>query len=152
MAGGAQAIMSAFSKASASESAGSGTGDMMAAMRGGSGNSSGSGSALASAMDGSMSRVAANTVANLAQGTWDVAKAKASDMRDAAMERVSETTGGKIAAAIEARDTAPGSGSSQSSTFANNSLSSGSKSAGSNQSADAASEVASFRDRDLKAS
>jgi len=152
MAGGAQAIMTAFSKASASESAGSGTGDMMAAMRGGSGNSSGSGSALASAMDGSMGRVAANTVANLAQGTWDVAKAKASDMRDAAMDRVSETTGGKIAAAIEARDAAPGSGSNQSSTFANNSLSSGSTSAGSNQSSDAASEVASFRDRDLKAS
>lgn len=144
--------MIAFSKASASESAGSGTGDMMAAMRGGSGNNSGSGSALASAMDGSMGRVAANTVANLAQGTWDAAKAKASDMRDAAMDRVSETTGGNIAAAIEARDAVPDSGSNQSSTFANNSLSSGSNSAGSNQSSDAASEVVSFRDRDLKAS
>ncbi|MEQ1620586.1 MAG: P-type conjugative transfer protein TrbL [Methylococcales bacterium] len=153
MAGGAQAIMTAFSKASALESADSGTGDMMAAMRGDSDNNSGSGSALASAMDGSsMGKVAANTVANLAQGTWDVAKAKASDMRDAAMDRVSETTGGKIAAAIEARDAAPGSGSSQSSSFSNNSLSSGSTSTGSNQFQDAASEVASFRDRDLKAS
>jgi type IV secretion system protein VirB6/type IV secretion system protein TrbL len=147
MAGGTQAIMAAFTKANASESAGNGTGDMMAAMRGGSGNNSGSGSALASAMNGSMGRVAANTVANLAQGTWDVAKAKASDMRNAAMDRISETTGGKIAAAIEARDAVPGSGSDNSSAFDNNSLS-----AGSNQSADTNSEVAAFRDRDSKAS
>lgn len=147
MAGGTQAIMAAFTKANASESAGNGTGDMMAAMRGGSGNNSGSGSALASAMNGSMGRVAANTVANLAQGTWDVAKAKASDMRNAAMESISETTGGKIAAAIAARDALPGSESDNSSAFDNNSLS-----AGSNQSADAGSEVAAFRDRDSKVS
>jgi len=148
MAGGTQAIMAAFTKANASESAGNPTGDMMAAMRGGSGNNSGSGSALASAMNGSMGRVAANTVANLAQGTWDVAKAKASDMRNAAMENISDTTGGKIAAAIEARDAMPGSGSDNSSAFDdNNSLS-----AGSNQSADTNSEVAAFRDRNSKAS
>jgi hypothetical protein len=48
-------------------------------------------------------KVAAGTAANLAQGTWDVAKAKAGEMKDAAMDRISETTGGKIAAAIKAR-------------------------------------------------
>lgn len=147
MAGGAQAIMTAFSKANASENSDNGAGDIMAAMRGGSGNSSSGGSALASAMDGSMGRVAANTVANLAQGTWDVAKAKASDMRDAAMDRISETTGGKIAAAIEARDATPESSTGNSSTFDNNSLS-----AGSSNSADANSEVAAFRDRESEAS
>lgn len=146
MAGGAQAIMAAFSKANATESAGNGAGELMAAMRGGAGNSS-SGGALASAMDGSVGRVAANTVANLAQGTWDVAKAKAGDMREAAMDRISETTGGKIAAAIEARDAAPESSTGNSSTFDNNSLSSGSS-----NSADANSEVAAFRDRESKAS
>jgi type IV secretion system protein TrbL len=48
-------------------------------------------------------KVAAGTVANLAQGSWDVAKAKAGEMGDAAMDRIGETTGGKIAAAIKAR-------------------------------------------------
>lgn len=49
-------------------------------------------------------RVAAGTASNLAQGSWDVAKAKASSIKDAAMDRISETTGGKIAAAIKASD------------------------------------------------
>jgi type IV secretion system protein TrbL len=152
LAGGAQAIMAAFSKASGSESGGgggsSGTGDLMAAAGGGGGGSggdSGGGSALASAMGDSgggapsmgggsnaamgggstggapgevksgssraaavaakVGRVAAGTAANLAQGSWDVAKAKASSIKDAAMDRIGETTGGKIAAAIKARDT-----------------------------------------------
>ncbi len=153
MAGGAQALMAAFSKANASESGGgsSGTGDLMAAAGGGGGGSggdSGGGSSLASAMGDSgggsapamggsssgggssssadgggapgevrsggsrvaaaaakVGRVAASTAGNLAQGSWDVAKAKASSMKDTAMDRISETTGGKIAAAIKARDT-----------------------------------------------
>jgi len=42
--------------------------------------------------------------ANFAQGSWDVAKAKTSPMKDTAMDRISETTGGKIAAAINARN------------------------------------------------
>lgn len=49
-------------------------------------------------------RIAAGTAGNLAQGSWDVAKAKASSMKDAAMDRIGETTGGKIAAAINARN------------------------------------------------
>lgn len=151
MAGGAQALMAAFSKANASESGGgsSGTGDLMAAaggVGGGSGGDSGGGSSLASAMGDSgggsapamggsssgggssssadggapgevrsggsrvaaaaakVGRVAAGTAGNLAQGSWDVAKAKASSMKDTAMDRISETTGGKIAAAINARN------------------------------------------------
>lgn len=144
MAGGAQALMAAFSKANASESGGggsSGTGDLMAAAGGGGGGSggdSGGGSSLASAMGDSgggsapamgssstgggapgevrsggsrvtaaaakVGRVAAGTAGNLAQGSWDVAKAKASSMKDTAMDRISETTGGKIAAAINARN------------------------------------------------
>ncbi|MEB0134566.1 P-type conjugative transfer protein TrbL [Actimicrobium sp. CCC2.4] len=143
IAGGAQAIMAAFSKASASES-GSGSslgmGDLMSAAGGaggGSGGDRGGGSALASAMGdsgggsapsmgGSSSdgapdevksggsyaagvaakagRVAAGTAGNLAQGSWDVAKAKVSSMKGTAMDRISETTGGKIATAIKARD------------------------------------------------
>ncbi len=131
MAGGAQALMAAFSKANASESGGGspGTGDLMASAGGvGGGDSSGGGSALAAAMGDSgggsfgagsspgevksssslgataakVGRVAAGTAANLAQGSWDVAKAKASSLKDAAMDRIGETTGGKIAAAINA--------------------------------------------------
>lgn len=171
MAGGAQALMAAFSKANASESGGgggsggsSGTGDLMAAAGGVGGDSSGSGSSLASAMGDSGSapaevksggarvaaaagamaakvgRVAAGTAGNLAQGSWDVAKAKAGSMKD----RISETTGGKIAAAINARANA---NAAPAATFDGNSLS-----AGAEKSADAALEVAAFRDRDSKTS
>lgn len=143
IAGGAQAIMAAFSKANASESGGGsspGMGDLMGAAGGaggGSGGDSGGGSALASAMGDSgggatqttgggssgaapgevksggsraaavaakVGRVAAGTAANLAQGSWDVAKAKAGSIKDAAMDRIGETTGGKIAAAIKTMD------------------------------------------------
>ncbi|HBO5511919.1 P-type conjugative transfer protein TrbL [Pseudomonas aeruginosa] len=44
----------------------------------------------------------AATAANLVQGIGDVAKAKAASIRDAAAERIADTTGGKIAAAIRA--------------------------------------------------
>lgn len=137
IAGGTQAIMAAFSKASASQSGGGGSpgmGDLMSAA-GGSGSTSG-GSALASAMGdfggatpsmgagssggapgevksggsraaavaAKVGRVAAGTAANLAQGSWNVAKTKAGSIKDTAMDRISETTGGKIAAAIKVRD------------------------------------------------
>jgi len=92
-------------------------------------------------------KVAAGTATNFAQGAWDVAKAKASDVRDAALDRISETTGGKIAAAIKARDATPDSSSSTFPAFDDNSLS-----AGTSKSADAASEVAAFRDRSSKTS
>lgn len=182
IAGGAQALMAAFSKASASEgTGGGGGGDLMAAAGGGGdsgGGDSGGGSPLASAMGESgggggssggspqssgasgrsdessggafaaagatvakVGRVAAGTAANLAKGSWDVAKAKANDMKTATMERISETTGGKIATAIKARDAE-----SDSSASTDNSA------AESNKPADADSEVAAFRDRDSKAS
>lgn len=103
------------------------------------------GSALAAtgAAAAKVGRVAAGTTANLAQGSWDVAKAKAGEMKDAALERISETTGGKIAAAIKASAAGSESSSSTSSTFDDNSLS-----AAASKSADADSEVAAFRDRD----
>jgi len=107
--------------------------------------------AAVASMASKIGRVAAGTAGNLAQGSWDVAKAKASSMKDAAMDRLSETTGGKIAAAINARaDTESASktdAGGASETFDNNSLS-----AGTEKSADAESEVAAFRDRDSKTS
>jgi type IV secretion system protein VirB6/type IV secretion system protein TrbL len=201
MAGGAQAVMAAYTKANASESAGGGgAGDLMAVAGGGgdAGGDSGGGSELASAMgqseggagssDGAsttdsgsgnsgssgaggggasagsgangtggsvggalatagaaatkVGKIAAGTAANLAQGSWDVAKAKASGMQSAAMDRIGETTGGKIAAAIQARGAAPETGANTPSAFDDNSLS-----AGSSDSVDADSEIAAFRDR-----
>jgi len=85
-------------------------------------------------------KVAAGTVANLAQGTWDVAKAKAGEMGDAAMDRIGETTGGKIAAAIKARGD-------QKPVFGSDSLAKAD-----DQSVDAESEVAAFRDRAARSS
>ena len=187
IAGGAQALMAACSKASQDVAGGS---DMLANLGGGSssdsGRSSGVGSAspLAAAMDtGSVSgrsfgggtshagksdarqatprqggtpgqaqsggmvsavakvgKVAAGTAANLAQGTWDVAKTKTGEMKDAAMDRISETTGGKIAAAIKAR-------SNQKPAFGSDSLA-----RAEDKSVDAESEVAAFRDRAARSS
>jgi type IV secretion system protein VirB6/type IV secretion system protein TrbL len=109
---------------------------------------SGGALAAAGAMAAKVGKVAAGTAGNLAQGSWDVAKAKAASMKDAAMDRIGETTGGKIAAAINARaeaeaaDKAP-----PPESFDDNSLS-----AGTEKSADAESEVAAFRDRNTKTS
>ena len=64
-------------------------------------NSQGGGDAGGQAGQGAGSLLAA-TAANLAQGIGDVAKAKAASIRDAAAERIADTTGGKIAAAIRA--------------------------------------------------
>ncbi|MES2538246.1 MAG: P-type conjugative transfer protein TrbL [Pseudomonadota bacterium] len=93
-----------------------------------------SSSALASA--GKFGRVAAGTVANLAQGAWDAAKAKASD-------RTGQTVGGKVATAINTRDAASRSDVNNGSAFDDNSLS---KWAG--KSADFDSEVSAFVNRD----
>ena len=84
-------------------------------------------------------KIAADAGANLAAGTAAVAKEKAASMKEAAMERIAETTGGKIAAAIKAM------GTNDTPTFTDNSL------AGDRQ-ADPESEVAAFanRDRDSK--
>ncbi|MFZ3287953.1 MAG: P-type conjugative transfer protein TrbL [Telluria sp.] len=227
MAGGAQALMAAFSKANASESAGGGaSAAIMAAAGGGAagdsgGGGNGGGSSLASAMgdmhtnsssssqsgsgsfksasssdmaeearpgasatnadrgteSGSLSdkgtapnessspdevksggtmaaagaiaakvaKVAAGTAVNLAQGSWDVTKAKAGAIKESAMDRISETTGGKIATAIKVRAAAAKAGE-ESATFDSNSLSAGSKIV------DAAAEIAAFRDRDSRSS
>lgn len=95
---------------------------------------------------GTASRVAADTGANLARGTADVAKAKAASIRDAALERIADTTGGKIAAAIKAQ----GSGGADqidspaqpTPTFGGDNLAAGSRDA------DTESEVAAFVNRD----
>ena len=56
----------------------------------------------AAAALGTAGRVTADAGANLMQGVGEVAKAKAASIRDAAVERIADTTGGKIAAAIRA--------------------------------------------------
>jgi type IV secretion system protein VirB6/type IV secretion system protein TrbL len=82
-------------------------------------------------------KVAADTAANLAKGGWDVAKAKAAAGVGATKNRISQTMGGQIAAAIKGQSTA----------FDGNSL------AGNNdRTVDAESEVAAFRDREVQAS
>lgn len=50
-----------------------------------------------------MGRIAADAAANLAVGTADVAKEKASEMKEAAKERIAQTLGGQIATAIQNR-------------------------------------------------
>ena len=87
----------------------------------------GIGSALAKA-----GRIAADASANLARGTGDVAKEKASNRLDAIKERVSGTIGGQIASAIKAHESGP--------SFEENSIS------GETQ-VDAENEIAAFRDR-----
>lgn len=69
--------------------------------KGGGSKASGGGDAGGQAGQGAGSLLAA-TAANLAQGIGDVAKAKAASIRDAAAERIADTTGGRIAAAIRA--------------------------------------------------
>jgi len=95
--------------------------------------------------------IAAGTAGNLAQGSWDVAKAKASNMRESALDRIGETTGGKIAAAIEARGAAALASRSTAQTgahFNDNELSAGKIQA----EPSAASEVADFVNRNSKTS
>lgn len=97
---------------------------------------------------GTAGRIAADATANLAQGVTEVAKAKAASMSDAAMERIAETTGGKIAAAINGQSSTDVmdmqvSQQQDTPTFGNNSLASAESIA-----ADPESEVAAFRDRD----
>jgi len=102
-------------------------------------------------MLGRAASIAAGTAGNLALGTWDVAKAKASNMRESAFDRIGETTGGKIATAIRARDAqapAPSSAAPADMAFNGNELSAGKAQA---QTADA-SEVAAFVNRSSKTS
>jgi type IV secretion system protein TrbL len=168
MAGGGSAIKVAYDKAQANMS-GDGGGAMPSFGGSGSTMNGGGVSALASAMgddsngampsfggsgstmnggtgsgsnaqDGAKAAKAGkggtSTIANLAQGAMDVAMAKIT-------ERVGETTGGKIAAAIRASDQ----GANTSSTFNDNSLS-----AGTSEPVDPESEIAAFRDRNSQTS
>ncbi len=50
---------------------------------------------------GTAGRVGADAASNLAKGTYDVAKTKVGSLKDAAMERIADSTGGRIAAAIK---------------------------------------------------
>lgn len=79
-------------------------------------------------------RIAADAGANLASGTASVAKQKASDLKDSAMDRIGQTTGGKIAAAISAMGTGM--------AFSGNSLS------GDGEPEDPAGEVEAFANKD----
>lgn len=81
-------------------------------------------------------KIAADAGANLVKGTIDVAKDKASSIKESAMERIADTTGGKIATAINEQDRGKDNGI----TFDGNSLASA-------VSVDAESEIAAFRDR-----
>lgn len=121
MGGGASAVMAAVSKGSQNVAAGT---DFLSGFGGqsspsiGSTGSGGSGTPLAEAAGfsgsqsgqskggspsrsaGTAGRVAVDAVANLARGTKDVAKNKFDDLKGSAAQAMSETTGGKIAAAI----------------------------------------------------
>jgi type IV secretion system protein VirB6/type IV secretion system protein TrbL len=90
----------------------------------------------AGAIAAKMGKVAAGTAGNLAVGAWDVAKDKFGDMKASALDRVGDSTGGKIAAAIRAREAAD-----KTISFGDDSLSAA------DGPADRKSEVAAFRDR-----
>ena len=102
-----------------------------------SGSSSGGFLSSAASAAATAGKIAVDAGANLAKGTAEVAKAKAGEMRDAAMERIGETTGGKIAAAIRGQD--QGGGETSSPTFDGNSLG-----------GSGADEVAAFANRDQR--
>ncbi|MES3021681.1 MAG: P-type conjugative transfer protein TrbL [Pseudomonadota bacterium] len=154
--GGGSALASAMgdsgsgmqgTSSSGSSSASAGSSDSFGSTGGGGKNSSSPGEvkpgrtmASAGALAAKVGKVAAGTALNLAQGSWDVARAKVSDMKESAMDHIAETTGGKIAAAIEARHSAANAGG-EAAQFDEGSL------AASRHSADPESEIAAFRDR-----
>lgn len=92
---------------------------------------------------GAASRVAADAGANLMQGVGEVAKAKAASIRDAAVERIADTTGGKIAAAIRASAENDQAAAESMPTFGGNNLAGADSAA-----ADRDDEVAAFANRD----
>jgi hypothetical protein len=98
--------------------------------------------AAADTVAAKVGEVAVGTAANLVQGSWDVAKAKGHELIGAAIDRIGETVGGKIAAAIKASDTARNPGADNPVPFDQDSLSKGKM-----ESIDAAAEVAAFRSR-----
>lgn len=99
---------------------------------------------------GTVSKIAADATNNLAMGSYDVAKTTAENLKEATLERIAETTGGKIAAAIKRQDGRTSDASTTNAdemgrtpSFGENSLAAGKSSA-----VDPKSEVAFFRDRD----
>jgi len=153
-AGGAQALMAAVSKANdnvangtdilsnfgrpsdGGSSSGGSTNYAQAAGFANAGSSESSMLTSAAKVAGIVGRIAADATANLAQGATEVAKEKATSIKEAGMDRIADTTGGKIAAAIKGQGSiAP--------TFDGNTLASAKSS-----DADQESEVAAFRDRD----
>ena len=90
---------------------------------------------------GTAGRIAADAGANLAKGTAEVAKGKAVSLREAAAERIADTVGGKIAAAIREQGSTVMSAQ-PAPTFSDNSLAAGSSDD------DLKSEVAAFANRD----
>jgi hypothetical protein len=80
-------------------------------------------------------KVAAGTVGNLVVGSWDVSKEKISGLKAGALDRIGESTGGQIAAAINSREAA-----NKTVSFGGDSLSAV------EAPADRESEVAAFRD------
>lgn len=96
---------------------------------------------------GTAGRIAADAGANLAKGTAEVAKGKAVSLREAAAERIADTIGGKIAAAIREQgnssaDMVADAPAQPAPTFSDNSLAAGSSDD------DLKSEVAAFANRD----
>lgn len=94
--------------------------------------------ALASA--GRAGKVAMQTAANLSRGSWDVASGRVANLRAAFNGRVAETTGGKLAAAINERHAGTEPAGGDDSIFGENSL-------GTAEPVDAEIEIAAFRDR-----
>lgn len=93
---------------------------------------------------GTAGRVTADASANLIQGVGEVAKAKAASIRAAAAERIADTTGGKIAAAIRARAESDQAGAAEAvPTFGDNNLAGADSAA-----ADPDDEVAAFANRE----
>jgi type IV secretion system protein VirB6/type IV secretion system protein TrbL len=100
---------------------------------------------------GKAGRIAADATANLARGAMEVAKAKASSIKEAAMDRIAETTSGKIAAAIKAHgQDARGSETTTPQQAAGPTFGDNSLAAANSREADPESEVAAFRDRDKR--
>jgi type IV secretion system protein TrbL len=105
---------------------------------------SGAAMAAVGAMAAKVGGVVGGTAANLAQGTWDVAKGKAEEIKKAAKERIGETTGGKIAAAINTGSEQAGQVD-EAAQFGENNLSAGKKNAAMDSESEA--EIAEFVNR-----
>ena len=99
--------------------------------------------AAAGSLAAILARKAAGTGVILAQGTFDVAIAKGNSIKNAAMDRIGDSTGGRIAAAIKTR--AAEMNLDAASKSQSNSLSPG------EGAADLNAEVEMFRDRDSRA-